>query len=207
MCRDASLSVWDLRACACCVQTSLSQHCMLADIEMLDLKPTTGEPYVKLRGGRVLLFHKGLGSWLALSCLQLEPAEPSSKSQEGPGCGPNASARRRPADAVRVESDILVAACLGDADLFREHLEALCWFFLGEDLAALRGWLAAVLNVTLGAARPWPLLTAELHKLQLDTRELLQEVILPVLRSTPAAEGLRRELEDAVSGTAGRPIL
>merc|ERR1712176_92524 len=80
--------------------------------------------------------------------------------------------RKRPADVVRVEGDLLVASCLGDADLFREHLEALCWFFAGEDLAVLRGWLAAVLNVTLGSAKPWPLLSAELSQMQLNSREL-----------------------------------
>merc|ERR1719491_1623355 len=103
---------------------------------------------------------------MTLTCLQFEPEQLAPADAQGQDAAAGAP-QKRPADAVRMESDLLVAACLGDPDLFKEHLEALCWFFAVADLRALRCWLVAILNVALGAFKPWPLLTVELGKMEL----------------------------------------
>jgi len=207
LCRDASLYVWDLATQTCLAQTSLATHCAPGDVELLGVKPGTGEPFVRLLGGRVLLFHKELKSWMVLSSADVHAeVRPDSLS---------ASTARR--QTLRLESDLIVAACLGEVDLFKDHLEDLCWHLASEDVGLLRRWLSVVLKSSQSAAGNGeskddrrkavvPLLAVELEKLKLDSDILLREVVLPVLRAVPSAQGLLGELERVETGAEAEPI-
>lgn len=208
--KDASLFVWNLKLGTCVVKTSLVAQCLPGDVELVGVSAGSGEPFVRLKGGKVLLFHKELHSWMVLTSPEL-----GTDTLAGGDAGGASADRRKP---VRLESDLLVAACLGDAELFKEHLEDLCWHFAAQDVASLRRWLSLILRAgkasvkeaagaDAGRQAMMPLLMPELAKLQLDTSALLREVVLPVLSAVPGAQSLLAELKgSAEGGNAGDSI-
>mmetsp|Transcript_23191 Transcript_23191/g.65794 ORF Transcript_23191/g.65794 Transcript_23191/m.65794 type:complete len:229 (+) Transcript_23191:281-967(+) len=193
--RDATLAVWDINAVSCIVQTSLQRLCQPTEVELLELRPKTGEPFLLLRDGRLLLFQRDLQSWTALTEARGLASLPR------PGSTAPRPVVASTGDEPHLESDLLVAACLDDAEELRERLQVLVLHYGGRDPARLRSWCAALLGRRVGAAGAWAWLSAQLAGMGLEGKELLREVVIPSLGPGlgPNAHELRSELEEVLA--------
>jgi len=193
--RDATLAVWDINATSCTVQTSLQGLCQPAELELLDLRLQTGEPFLQLRDGRVLLFQRDLQAWTSLT----ESKGPAAD----PGQGPAVPRPTAPSldDALHLEGDMLAAACLGDAEEFCDRLEELVFRYAQHEPTRLRSCCAALLDRSAGAPVGWAWLAKQLAGMGLDGRALLEEVVIPGLGPgmAPNAQELRAELQEMLS--------
>jgi len=187
--QDASLIVWDLNSVSCQVETSLQHVCSPADIELLGVKPTTAEPFIHLKDQRLLLFHKGFQRWITLTSLCSSGSKP-------PPADPIT-------DGPRIEADLLVAACFGAAEEFREKLSALVKFYVERNSERLRGWCSALAGKAINPVPAWSWLRTELDNMGISGPSLLQEIVLPILSAVPAVQELRAEV--AFIGTDSVP--
>lgn len=226
VCRDGSLNVWNLAEESNCAQTTLRNVCDPGEVTRLGARAKTGEPFVKLRSGRLLLFHRGLQRWIELS------------SERGPswlcrwdGCDTGAtssSVNPHPSmqksktfkfgDGCNLESDLLVSACLGEAQEFLECVEAVMLQLAVESPPRLRSWCATILDPAAAKAgkggpglnsvgSPLSWFHGELVRMGLDGKELVTGTVLPALAGLSAAHGLRTEVEEMMKRQGSHEIM
>jgi len=223
VCRDASISVWDLVACRCAAQTSLRDICAPAELDWFGTRAATGEPAVKLRSGRLLLFHRGMQRWMELNGLRgttwLSNWNGSGEvgaSANGAGPGVPPKQPRKVGEGFRLESNLMVAACIQDPQEFRERLAHLAQQLASEDPERLRSWCATLLSAGGGggaaadaaggggALHAW--FGDELKGMGLGGKTLLEEVVVPALGSVSTGQLLRAELEELLSKEGSRSV-
>jgi len=197
LCRDASLSVWDLHAVKNIVRTSLHGLRGPQDVEFVRVKPHTGEPIVGLRSGDSLVFRKSLDNWV---CLPLSRAMLAVSDVSAGGFVATSKTLVASGEGNCLESELLTSICLGDPTQVKERLRALVVHLVETDTARLRHWFASMLGRgPPGLSATWAGgLSADLSELQLDGNELLREVAMPVLlvATAPPVLELRAELEE-----------
>lgn len=192
---DGTLRVWDLARLCSVVCTCLRGHCLPADVATLDVKPS-GEPLVGLRDGRLLLYHNGLGRWLALSA---PSALEKSTSSELHGL----------ADMPRLEGDVLAAAHLGNMTELRERLAVLVTVGASKDLTRVRGCIMALLRTfgaldSMAVPQSQSLAASFCSTRGLDGARIVAEVVIPLLAALPCGQELRAELEAMLSARCHR---
>eukprot|EP00747_Dinoflagellata_sp_TGD_P168159 gnl/TRDRNA2_/TRDRNA2_193902_c0_seq1.p1 gnl/TRDRNA2_/TRDRNA2_193902_c0~~gnl/TRDRNA2_/TRDRNA2_193902_c0_seq1.p1 ORF type:complete len:400 (+),score=63.54 gnl/TRDRNA2_/TRDRNA2_193902_c0_seq1:80-1279(+) len=194
--RDGSLSVWDLEAATCRVQTSLRHTCRPAEVDALGVRPQTAEPFVRLAGQRLLLFHAKLQRWMLLSTADGAAMVAGSRSSELP---PEGRSEAPPmvvgslSDGPRLEGHLLAAICLGDVTEVRARLRALVRHCAVRDVGRLRSWCATLVAAiggtgiglkpgsdSSGASHSW--LGEALAGLGFNGAADLREVIVPELK-------------------------
>jgi len=205
--RDASVIVWDICSESCVAQASLRQVCSPGEVEQLDVKRETGEPFVRLSDHRLLVFQRDLQAWVALAGVGGRASmRQHTSAPGGPTAEPAGSNRRSVSEDARLEGDVLAAACLGDPLELRDRLDALTRHCAQQgDAQKLRGWCASLLGWTLGSSAAWAVLSTQLAGMGLSGSGLLREVVLPALDAVPRAQELRVEVEDALASSECAP--